>query len=132
MGDTEVNGNSGELVNGNSGDLKVDPKRIDRSAYFDQKGLFKPGNPGRPRGSVRPMQSQASFRAAIREAVSPEELTDTFVELWPYAVAQFKDGKVGGFKVLLEHLCGKPAVVKEEDSGGTSALELIAEHLGAE
>ena len=115
------------LETGDSGGENVDLQKDNESPYLDANGKFKRGNPGTPRSTVRPLRTMAAYREAIREAVTPEQLTETIAALWPIAVEQFAEGKPQGFKVLIEHIAGKPPAQRGVDAEQNSYREIMGE-----
>ena len=61
-------------------------------------GHFKPGNSGRPKGSIN------KFRKAIREAVTETDIQDLISVL----IRKGKQGNIQAVKLVLEYTAGKP------------------------
>jgi len=78
------------------------PKSKKRDLLLDERGKFKPGNPGGP--GRPPAQREAAYLRAVREAVSPEDMSKLAVVLMKAAMK----GSIQAARLLCEHLLPKP------------------------
>lgn len=73
----------------------------------DSAGRFKPGNRGGP-GNPR-VRKLGEFQAAVRKAVTPQELANVLVRMRDIAMdSQDEASAIAAARVLLERCLGKP------------------------